>query len=1681
MPETIRLRTQVGVDKQINVQLNQDFEQLEILSLKVRADDVYTRMCADYGVVVGRVTANGGYGIPNAKVSVFIPITAEDQNNDITQILYPYSSVEGLNEDGYRYNLLPYEPQYPGHVATGTFPSRNDVLTNPALIEIYDKYYRFTVKTNGSGDYMIMGVPLGSYTIFMDLDLSDIGPFSLSPQDLIRMGRATEDQVDGASFKSSTNLYELPQIVSFSETVNVEPFWGQPEICQINISRHDFDLRTAGITIEPTAIFMGSLLTNNDEESLRTNCRPNKELGGLCNLSTGPGEIIGIRQTIFNDNDGYPILEQAVLPQGGKVIDEDGTWVMDVPMNLDYVTTNEFGEQILSPDPSVGIPTKGKYRFKIKYTQPVDAEKTVKRAHFLVPNIKEYGWIDSDEDPIYSLDVNSPQYKQLLGSYYFGLDWSGYTNPSAAVACTDTFYEYQYNKVYTVASHIDEWRKGANRKSFIGIKDITNSECISENNRFPATDAIRDANFGYTFLRQFIFPLFTYVFLALIVVLHVLTIVWAIIRPFIAFIFGVNLIVLKTYCDAINLFRSNKNQLKCPKPVDLGSIYGQLTNPFYKFTLPNLSYPNCEPCECSPQEIPTDDDELRLIEQVSAENSTSLNANFFLNDSWSNSVPEWNATFAGQGYDGPSARVPITESTTLAIKDDYDFINNLPPWEVINKFNLKSKYFDSDVYPGSNRIKTQIEPKFNPNTFHYDNIMAVIVDPDTQSFFKSGQLISFQQPTFSKDPNVSAVTIGNTSGITGTTIEGKTIVIDYADPSNSNVSQSVTYNLNGNPTKLVSKNYTFATDIEYFQVITGLTYNDFVSQNAVVQPSSSVCNYIQYTVKRGSGAIGPITFDYILYDGTSGSTVMTTSQTQIVICACENSITSTSPFTIQFQTPCTPPPNTSLVFNDSLYSQLSQSLKLFKEDGKNGVESYDDYLSAWNGGDISIVFMVRGVDPQSGRKTIKYDLSKIFGYNNFGSKLVEGEFYINVPVQPKLQTVNHSQLTNNLQTNNGGYLYFPSFTYTAGTQYSAYTTTLQSYYSALDYSQVNNYTIDNDNGDTLLTTAMVLLGGSNELLVRKNTPAGVGYRPNEYIEGGSFIYSEPAKWTNSVKKVNGDDNNNVRPRYYFAPSWARYAPGSMVVYNQKMVMRSDRLPVGTIPDTVLNNYFAWQASNGLPYTLYDDYGQAETTVVPPSFDYGDSSGIPDNDTGTTFNSVADTFTCDKMVNLYCYNGYGTNFTVRPSDNPCNTNSGGNKTVVRGCYVLVNKPIVSLFGRNNDFDLYLQWQARYLSTYGICQGLVAQTFVNSWINGTLFAFPVLTKIGGDNLTFGRKVSNSKVTYGYCSDVVVFDPNSNNPYYRSSPWNNVSKQFIGKTGDNQSKHVRNLLYPTTILDMGPKYDWSKYVTLSPNYYGYQMNKLSSTSWNDVSGLNQLLVLSRLTNESFLLQLIPGSTTRTEQFGFFNRNGEEKIDGDYAQMLQINSQYGVTPYDAENYVDDPTNPLNNPVYVGAGNTLGSLFSPVFGIFYSGSSEDRDVISPRRLDRNLTGSTLISDDLGTKSQQVPYYGWVNQTWDNGGLTIFGTRENNWETGEDSRPFFKQNYQSLDRLRTPMFLDSSGLIQNRKGYIFQRNVKGEYIAKNASVPNNQKTIVSAPWYFYFGLKKGRSAMDKFSQTYIGI
>ena len=219
MGKSYRIPTQVGVNKQINLQLEQDFEFLEILSLQIGQSQIYSRDCSQYGLLVGRVVANGGLGIANAKITVFVPITEQDTTNDVISDVYNYSLPNNENTDGYKFNVLPYEPSYPNHAATGTFPSRGDVLKDPTASELYKKYYKYTVTTNESGDYMIMGVPLGDQVIVMNLDLSDIGEFSLTPQDLIRIGRATPEQVGGERFNSSVDFETLPQIVALNKTV----------------------------------------------------------------------------------------------------------------------------------------------------------------------------------------------------------------------------------------------------------------------------------------------------------------------------------------------------------------------------------------------------------------------------------------------------------------------------------------------------------------------------------------------------------------------------------------------------------------------------------------------------------------------------------------------------------------------------------------------------------------------------------------------------------------------------------------------------------------------------------------------------------------------------------------------------------------------------------------------------------------------------------------------------------------------------------------------------------------------------------------------------------------------------------------------------------------------------------------------------------------------------------------------------------------------------------------------------------------------------------------------------------------------------------------------------------------------------------------------------------------------
>ena len=255
MSDSIRIRTTPnGTDKYLKVKLEQDFDFIEILSLKISQDKAYQNFCSDYGVIVGRVIVNNGFGVPNAKVSVFIPIDDTDKNNPNIKNYYPYESVTDTDDNGVRYNLLPKENNTDSDCYTpvGTFPTKREILDNDDISYVYCKYYKFNAVTNYAGDFMIFGVPLGEQTVHIDVDISDIGFASQKPYDLIGQGTPEKFFYSPSKFKKSDNLNSLLQIKSTNIGINVQPFWGNMDNCEIGVNRVDFDLN---YNLIPSAIF----------------------------------------------------------------------------------------------------------------------------------------------------------------------------------------------------------------------------------------------------------------------------------------------------------------------------------------------------------------------------------------------------------------------------------------------------------------------------------------------------------------------------------------------------------------------------------------------------------------------------------------------------------------------------------------------------------------------------------------------------------------------------------------------------------------------------------------------------------------------------------------------------------------------------------------------------------------------------------------------------------------------------------------------------------------------------------------------------------------------------------------------------------------------------------------------------------------------------------------------------------------------------------------------------------------------------------------------------------------------------------------------------------------------------------------------------------------------------------
>jgi hypothetical protein len=1792
MSQSYRIRTELGVTKTINVQLDQDFEFLEILSLKIQQTDIYSRSCSEYGVVVGRVTANNGFGIPNARVSVFLPVESVDESNPIISSIYPYKSPTDKNSDGYRYNLLPYEKSYSVHAATGTLPTRSDALIDSTVVEIYDKYYKYTTKTNDSGDYMIMGVPLGSQTLVMDVDLSDIGEFSLTPQDLIRMGLATEGQVAGNRFKTSNDLSSLPQIISLTRTLSVEPLWGDPDICQIAVNRVDFDLRDdANVDIQPTSVFMGSIYSTADSQRLRRNGKPKDDMGNLCELAAGPGSVLAIRQTINYDENGNPILEQFQLEKSGNIIDGNGVWLTELPMNLDYFITNEFGEKVISNDPSVGIPTKGKYRFKIKWSQSSSLSEQTRRAYYLVPNVKEYGWSSIGGDPTEAGSGTTSALRQK-SSYYFGLDWSGYTEGfidttlinnilNQKINCEDTFYQFEFNKVYTVSGFIDEFKNGAKGR-FIGIKEIDNNDCSSTINKFPVNEGFRNFDLFF-FIFSILLQVIQLIGMPVLIIYHFLAFLWNNFAvPLLAFLIGwlvksavQEFILMAGAIVGTAVFGATAGLIA--GHAALGVLYGVLavflgikfrTITSFKFSrikLPMITYPDCQSCDCDSETTSPGGDEntenppaAGLLSQISSSSlyidklqATSMS---IPNRSWpgvASDADDYESYFQiesimqGQAISGSLSKPTVPTIYKLNSSNLFTFPNEkrlttegftIPPGERINIYNTRKKYFD-----GVNKIKVTFSLPTNGTKSHNDNTLTVLSGLDLEP----GTLVSFIDPLKTKDKNYSYSGTTSTGGYVVNGINGyvKTsafsanvfyatsqtsdAITTYDIPAFSSECVSsisikitepgtVTYRTcpgskivvlftgqtsgGTNPEGVISEEfplvtsitnsecidltnlggtasydvisvgqgcqrYIYPSDIEYYQVLTAITINKTV-----------VSGKPQYTIPNLGGGTSfwgqlnaenkVITFQYVAGDGEDGYV--------------------------------------PLSYPD--YNQLDMRNKNQLPDATYSLptSNFMDYEFQ------KVLILQRGVDPYSPLMVNKYGIGKILGHSNEDAVTFTAMTRMNIPIQKLLPTNGTISVQNHGNQDNisySSYFYTPGIPgqTNAGFVYSAYTTPNFGFYGALDNSlsqvrspglaasmsplnstsYVSNFSYNGVIGVSTIT--------SNRFY--SSSIADNFYDSSEDLSGGAIMFK------NNLSKrricLNKDCDGpviggtcvgsiycrsdiygvNSSSGVYFSPIlYPKYSGTNEVNMSNssKIIMRTDRLPSSDYFDNKENpNGSVSLLQQNVGFAVYPIGEGGGGSYNNPSISLGADLVTADIEGQIAATNVLSTLgDCESMVGLTCYQGNGTNFKVSDGCQATDVVEGG-------CYIMVNKPLVDL---SKDLKTFAEWGFRFRFFYGLCRGVLSQSFMNNWVNGSLYAFPIQVDTYFDSL-------NQPKNPLFAKQVVYYEEDTKNFYYRSSPYRLPITDttgvgtFIGRFVNGLASPVnkRNLLFPTTIINLGIKDDFYQEIIFDPSAKGYIMKSLTPTSYSDTSDLVNLFVISRITDETFLKQIISAGDNALQQL--FSRDGDSRrIDGDLAQTMSINSEYGVIPFSPEFY--SVTGSIDDPVQI-----LGDLGSPTMAVYFSSTTQDlqnKDYLTPGVINfRPSNNANAIIYPYGIKSQEVPFYKWGII---DGSTTVgvFGTQKNNWSTRVSD--IFSRNYQSLDRrsIITPSYMIPSIYPisdQFARGYLFNGNATTvdnlTYVANAGKWDNpSREFLVGAPNHFYFGLIKGETALDKFKEIY---
>ena len=356
---------------------------------------------------------------------------------------------------------------------------------------------------------------------------------------------------------------------------------------------------------------------------------------------------------------------------------------------------------------------------------------------------------------------------------------------------------------------------------------------------------------------------------------------------------------------------------------------------------------------------------------------------------------------------GVRKRTPfLVISTTVATGNgdiDYNerkFSTSLPFSEYLNKLNFDSYYFVPQLLQPRG-IKVEIEPELNPNKYHYDSCMFIVLDEGQT--FENGTILSFQDPSLSNDRN--NVSVFNTTGTTGSiqpdgvyngeSLVGYNVTINWLNPNIGNpTNNTTTYVITGN-TFDNAVTY-FPSDIEYFQVITTI---DLSRIGGILSDQYSMYNYTPYGIN------------------------------------CMYKLVRSNPGWIDFGGP------------NSWRAPIASLVQ------GNGMPQ------------IKAVLLMRGVDVHSPRVYQKITFGGLIASTEGGDDYVEGYYKLNIPRQykPGLSATQQKMVNrhNQLQTNNSvdelaSTIFYESYMFNYSNGFVPFTSELHKYYSALDTKNFGN-------------------------------------------------------------------------------------------------------------------------------------------------------------------------------------------------------------------------------------------------------------------------------------------------------------------------------------------------------------------------------------------------------------------------------------------------------------------------------------------------------------------------------------------------------------------------------------------------------------------------------------------------